>query len=69
MTQDRNGSLLHSLLLPFRKAKKHDEPETQESRQRLEQRIELALGGVIECATDLASAAPIPQAASTPGPR
>ena len=51
MIHDRNGSFLHSLLMPFRKTRRHDESETndssaQESRQRLEQRIELALANV-----------------------
>jgi hypothetical protein len=51
MIQDRNGNLLHSLLSIFRKSGKHDELEAQdpsalESRRKLEQRIELALGDI-----------------------
>jgi hypothetical protein len=73
MIQDRNGSLLHSLLMPFRKTRRHDESEpndssAQESRQRLEQRIELALANVIDSAADLPPAAPIPSSYFNPGP-
>ena len=49
MTKNRNGKLLNSLLIPFRKVSAHDGSETLnptmvESRLRLEKRIELALG-------------------------
>ena len=59
MIQDRNGNFLHSLLATFRKSKKHDELEAQdpsalESRRKLEERIELALGDMIEPASDRA---------------
>ena len=51
MIQDRSGSLLHSLVVPFRKTRKLErnesdsqDPSVLESRRKLEQRIEMALG-------------------------
>ena len=59
MTHDRNDNFLHSVLMIFRKSRKHDELDAQdpsmlESRRKLEQRIELALGDLNEPASDRA---------------
>ena len=57
MIQERKGNLLQSLLNAFRKTGKHGNPETQdpsllESKRRIEQRIEDALGEVANSVTD-----------------
>jgi hypothetical protein len=58
MSQNRSGNLLHSLMSPFRKTGKHEsetpDPNTPESRRRLEQRIELALANTTDPATERA---------------
>ena len=55
MIQDRNHNLFHSLLMTFRKSRKHEESEAQdpsvlESRRKIEQRIEAAIGNITNSA-------------------
>jgi len=58
MIEDRKGSPFQSLLMAFRKTAKHEEAETQddparlESRRKIEQRIEIALGNLNESTPD-----------------
>jgi hypothetical protein len=62
MIQNKGNLLVSflSLLMAFRKTNRHEEPEAEdpsvlESRRKLEQRIELALGDASESAKDHAA--------------
>jgi hypothetical protein len=58
MIQDRKGNPLQSLLMTLRKTGKHEEseeaqdPSRLESRRKIEQRIEIALGNLNESTPD-----------------
>jgi hypothetical protein len=62
MFQDRNRNVLLSLLGPFPKAERHDIGDTKDaaasdSRERLEKRIEWALGDTMDSTPDHPEAA------------